>query len=229
MKNLKFAVYAGCLSSLALLPSVLTASSQGPFSEAFMRVPDLSNGERVFGYCVKCHGPGAWGKGPRGVPQTAGQHATVVIKQLGDIHAGNRRAERMIPYARPDLLGGAQGIADVAGHLSRLPVTPNPMTGPGDELGYGGALYRTYCAHLCHGRHGEGDARTRKPRVQGQHFSYLLRQLQHIRDGVRRNANAAMVRRLQGMTDGQLQALADFLSRLHPSDAQGKAGATPLP
>lgn len=227
MKNLKFAAYAGFLSSLALLPPGLAASSQGPFSEALMLAPDLFNGERVFGYCVKCHGPGAWGDGTQGVPQTAGQHATVVIKQLGDIHSGNRQAERMIPYARPDLLGGAKGIADVAGHLSRLPMTPHPMTGPGDELGYGGALYRTYCARLCHGRHGEGDARTRKPRIHGQHFSYLLRQLRQIRDGVRRNANAAMARRLQGMTDGQLQALADFLSRLRPPEARGKPGATP--
>ncbi len=225
---MKFAVYAGFLSSLTLATAGI-CSPQKPFSEALMLPPDLPNGERGFGYCVKCPGPGAWGDGPQGVPQTAGQHATVVIKQLGDIHAGNRRAERMIPYARPDLLGGGQGIADVAGHLSRLPVTQNPMTGPGDELGYGGAMYRTHCARLCHGRHGEGDARTRKPRIQGQHFNYLMRQLQHIRDGVRRNANAAMVRRLQGMTDGQLQALADFLSRLRLPDAPVKPGAIPLP
>ncbi len=120
----------------------------------------------------------------------------------------------MIPYARPDLLGGAQGIADVAGYLSGLPTTPNPQVGPGKNTGYGGAMYRVYCARLCHGQDGEGDAVTGKPRIRGQHYGYLFRQLKNIRDGVRRNANKAMVRRLQGVSDGQLEALADYVSRM---------------
>jgi cytochrome c553 len=150
------------------------------------------------------------------VPQTAGQHASVVIKQLGDISRGDRDAPRMGPYARPDLLGGAQGIADVAGYLSGLPPNPAPALGPGDQLGYGGALYKTRCARLCHGLHGGGDARTAKPRIQGQHFPYLLRQLRRIRDGQRRNANKAMIRRLQDLPDPALEALADHVARLPP-------------
>jgi len=176
----------------------------------------MNNGQQIFRYCVECHGPKAWGSMENGVPQTAGQHESVIIKQLRDIHTGLREVTPMIPYANPDVLGGAQGIADIAGFLNRLPMTPNPEQGDGKQVEYGGALYKTYCARYCHGKVGEGNAETRKPRIQGQHYTYLLRQLRHIRDGVRRNANKAMVRRLQGMSDSQLEALADFVSRLRP-------------
>ena len=194
---------------------------EGSFELAPRLSPNVHNGRRLFSYCIDCHGPKAWGSPAQLVPQTAGQHASVIIKQLQDINAGKRAAEPMIPYARPDLLGGAQGAADIAGYLSSLPMTPAPMMGRGDQLGYGGAIYRTYCARYCHGQNGEGDARKKKPRIQGQHYNYLLRQLKHIRDGVRRNADKAMVRRLQDMNDGQLEALADFVSRMRTQPSFG--------
>lgn len=186
------------------------------FDQAKALEPNLNNGQRIFSYCIECHGPKAWGSIANGVPQTAGQHVSVIIKQLRDIHTGLREVTPMIPYANPDLLGGAQGIADIAGFLYRLPMTPDPEQGDGEQVAYGGAIYKTYCARFCHGKDGEGNDATRKPRIQGQHYTYLLRQLRHIRDGVRRNANKAMVRKLQGMTDSQLEALADFVSRLKP-------------
>ncbi len=209
-----FAIFIVCCLNPALALAESFVTGQESFRRALRLVPDVTNGRRVFGYCIECHGPNAWGAPLDLVPQTAGQHASVIVKQLGDIHAGNREAERMIPYARPDLLGGAQGIADVAGYLSGLPTTPNPQVGPGKNMGYGGAMYRVYCARLCHGQDGEGDAVTGKPRIRGQHYDYLFRQLKNIRDGVRRNANKAMVRRLQGVSDGQLEALADYVSRM---------------
>lgn len=184
------------------------------FREAQTRTPDVENGRRLYGYCMECHGPKAWGFPQQAIPQTAGQHRSVIIKQLRDIRAGNRAAPRMRPYAREDLLGGPQGIADVAGYLSSLPMTPWPSHGSGRDLGYAGALYKTRCAHLCHGLDGAGDARTRKPRIQGQHYEYLLLQLRLIRDGRRRNADKAMVRRLQDLSDAQLEILADYVSRL---------------
>jgi cytochrome c553 len=201
---------------LTLNPAFSIDHTAEKFDQAHDLEPNLTSGRRIFDHCIECHGPKAWGSIANGVPQIAAQHAGVIIKQLRDIHQGLREVTPMIPYANPDLLGGAQGIADIAGFLSRLPMTPDPEQGEGDQLAYGGALYRTYCARFCHGRRGEGNAATRKPRIQGQHYSYLLRQLKHIRDGIRRNADKAMVRRLQGMTDSQLEALADYVSSLSP-------------
>jgi cytochrome c553 len=203
-----------------MMSEALSASSPNPYQEARHLTADLANGKRIFEYCAQCHQLNAWGEPQEGVPQLAGQHADVIIKQLQDIQYGNRVVTPMIPYARDDLLGGAQGIADVAAYVASLPMTPNPNKGDGMSLGRAGAVYKTRCARLCHGQNGEGDARTRKPRIQGQHYEYLLHQLILIRDGRRKNANKAMARRLQGLSDVDLKGLADYVSRLEPNAAR---------
>ena len=61
--------------------------------------PDLANGLRIYRDCAQCHGAEGWGLSNGSVPQLAGQHRTVVVKQLADIRAGNRDAPLMAPYA----------------------------------------------------------------------------------------------------------------------------------
>ena len=69
------------------------------------------------------------------------------------------------------------------------------------------------CA-VCHGDKGQGNNDTFFPRLQGQHHAYLLRQSQWIRDGFRKNSNEAMLQQVKTMTDEELDAVADYLSRL---------------
>jgi len=202
---------------LTLLMPAGAAQGRDAFDVAGGLTADLAQGKRLFGYCIECHGAEGWGLAARAIPQIAGQHRSVIIKQLADIRAGNRDVTPMLPYAREALLGGAQGIADIAGYVAALPMTPTPSRGRGENLGRARAIYRTRCAQLCHGEDGEGHFRKRKPRIQGQHYEYLLRQLMLIRDGRRKNANRAMVRRLYALTDADLATLADYISRLAPS------------
>ncbi len=48
---------------------------------------------------------------------------------------------------------------------------------------------------------GEGDNEKFYPRIQGQHYEYLLRQYNWIKEGKRRNANPDMVKQIQNFTD----------------------------
>jgi len=203
---------------VALCSYAPAATAEHPYERAARLTPDLENGRRIFERCIHCHGPEGWGSPAQAIPQIAGQHRSVITKQLWDIRDGNRDARDMTPFAREDLLEGPQGIADVAGYVSALPMTPQPSRGSGRKVTRGRAIYRTYCAKLCHGGNGEGHPRTYKPRIQGQHYEYLLRQLRLIRDGGRRNANRAMVRRIRGLDDLALGALADYVSRLRPPE-----------
>ena len=50
-------------------------------------------------------------------PQIAGQHRSVIIKQLADIRAGNRDNPMMYPIAKEAVLGGPQAISDVAAYI----------------------------------------------------------------------------------------------------------------
>lgn len=185
---------------------------QGEKVEALRARGDPARGAIAFENCQGCHRAQALGRPDGSYPRLAGQHDTVLIKQMTDVRAGRRRNEKMVPFIdRHDT--SAQDIADIAAYLSRLPVPPTQGQGPGARLDFAAGLYRERCAN-CHGAGGEGDGPRFYPRVSGQHFKYLLREMIEIRDGQRANANPRMVAIVKPLADGDLSALADLMSRL---------------
>ncbi|MEE9350903.1 MAG: c-type cytochrome, partial [Thiotrichaceae bacterium] len=71
----------------------------------------------------------------------------------------------------------------------------------------------------CHGANGEGNAESVFPRLQGQHYTYTLRQLQWMRDGLRKNANPVMLAHIKELDDATLGYIADYISRIETSEA----------
>ncbi len=169
-------------------------------------------GEIAFEVCQNCHGFGAPGDVDGNYPRLAGQHASVLIKQMTDVRAGRRDYPTEYPFLTEHIVS-VQEIADVAAYLEGLPLTPDNGKGRGDDLERGKELYVEHC-ETCHGVHGEGDAEGFYPRVSGQHYGYLLRESRDIRDGRRRNANPEMVDSINDYTDKDVEAVADFMSRL---------------
>jgi cytochrome c553 len=180
--------------------------------------PNLDNGRRVYEACAICHTPMGWGMQHGRYPQISGQHPHVTIKQLTDIRQGNRDNPTMYPFAQISTLGGVQNIADVAAYIARLPMSPYNSVGPGRDLDHGAALYKEHCKK-CHGANGEGNNKDFQPRIQGQHFEYLLRQFQWIKSGRRRNADQTMVKQIKGFGDRDIVAVVDYVSRLRPPKA----------
>lgn len=192
------------------------ASVGDDFKSALKLAPDTENGRDIYVVCVGCHQPEGWGSTSGVIPQIAGQHPRVIIKQLQHFSKGYRKSPQMSAFANPEVLGGTRGIADVAAYISALPMTPDPSQGDGANLERGGALFRTACGSKCHGQEGEGNDFRLWPRLQGQHYAYLLRQMKLIRDGQRRFADNLMVRRLGRLSEQDLEAVADYLSRIEP-------------
>ncbi len=97
--------------------------------EALKLAGDGEEGEEIYTVCAACHFPTGWGD-PLGVfPQLAGQHTTVLIKQISDIRAKNRDNPTMYPFAMQ--IEGAQDIADVCAYIQTREMNPNPRVGPG--------------------------------------------------------------------------------------------------
>lgn len=174
---------------------------------------DLVRGkERYQAACASCHLENGAGQSDGTFPQLAGQHPVVILKQLTDIRAGARDVAMMAPAVAKDKLS-EQDLADIAGYLQLLPIPRDNGRGEGEFLEDGQRLYKKDCAP-CHGRSGEGDPKTKTPVLAGQHFKYMLRQAQEIRDGKRKNGNPAMMEFIKGYTDTQVVAVTDWMSRL---------------
>lgn len=173
---------------------------------------DPARGEIAFVICQGCHRIGALGRADGSYPRLAGQHLSVLIKQMTDVRSGRRSNPKMLPFADHQAIT-VQEIADIATFLQKSPVPPTQGQGPGNDLERGRQLYGKDCA-ICHGSQGQGNGAQFHPRVSGQHYRYLLRESQLIREGGRRNANPDMIKIIRAYTDEDIDAVADFMSRL---------------
>ena len=169
-------------------------------------------GEVAFEVCEGCHRHAGAGRPNGSYPRLAGQHPSVLIKQVYDIRAGRRPNHKMLPFADEDIVG-PKDIADIAAYLRAQPVKADNGRGPGTDLGRGQVLYERDCAR-CHGTAGQGDGRRAVPRLSGQHYLYLLRAARAVRDGERGNSDPEMAKVIGSYTEAELEAVSDFASRL---------------
>jgi cytochrome c553 len=187
----------------------------GEKMEALKLTGDKVRGEEGYEVCGACHLPSGAGRPDGTFPQLAGQHTTVLIKQMADIRAGLRDNPTMYPFAAT--LIDPQELADVAVYIEALciPVEHGKYEGPDAavQLATGKTLYEKECKE-CHGANGEGVKDKFYPVIAGQHYKYLLRQMTEIRDGHRRNANPDMVKIIKKYDDKQLVAISAYQSSL---------------
>ena len=129
----------------------------------------------------------------------------------------------MYPFALPESIGDAQALADVALYIQKLKM--NPDNGKGEwaegtpEYDQGKKLFEDNCVK-CHGDHAQGNEEKFYPRLEGQHYKYMLRQFEWIRDGKRRNANPDMVKQINGFSDKDMAMVINYVSRIkvNPDD-----------
>lgn len=199
-------------------------AQEGEKIEALHKKGDVKAGKEAYEVCGACHLPSGAGRPDGTFPQLAGQHATVIIKQIADIRAGLRDNPTMYPFAVT--LSDAQELADVAAYIQTLCIPTDHGKGKGDAalLKQGADLYAKECVS-CHGKNGEGDAQKFYPVLAGQHYKYLLRQVTEIRDGKRRNANPDMVKIVKKYNDQQLDAVVEYMASISMPGSMCKPAA----
>ena len=208
--------HSALLMVLALaipMTSNALATPADDLTQAMALTPNIERGKDIYRLCASCHLKNGWGKEDGSFPVIAGQHRNVLIKQLEDIRNKNRDNPTMFPFTEPGSIGGLQGIADVTAYIASLPADPQPGKGKGANIEHGKQLYRQRCQQ-CHGEQAEGNNAAFFPRLKGQHYAYLLRQLEWIQNGYRKNANPVMIERVKDLSRADMEAVADYLSRL---------------
>ena len=199
-----------------LLASLLNNAVAEPVIIKLTLEPDLKNGQRIYEICASCHLPEGWGNNDGAYPQIAGQHQNVLIQQLLDIRSGQRENPTMYPFVQERTIGGYQSLADVVAYISTLPMHPQHRQGPWrdytDEFKVGEILFKQNCAS-CHGNQGEGNNETSTPKLYGQHYPYIKRQIKLVKSG-QRIVNSAMQAVAQQLTDEQLEQILNYISYL---------------
>ena len=204
---------------------------EGEKAAALKLKGDAKNGRDTYEVCGACHLPNGAGRPDGTFPQLAGQHATVLVKQMADIREGLRDNPTMYPFAK-EAMNNPQEVADTAAYIETLciPLDHGKYEGKDydAQVAKGKELYEKQCKE-CHGANGEGDASKFYPVIAGQHYKYLLRQMTEIRDGHRRNANPDMVKVIKPYTNDQLVAISAYQANLTMPGkmcaAKGKAPA----
>jgi cytochrome c553 len=175
-------------------------------------VPDLEQGRADFEWCAGCHEANAAGLPQGWVPRIAGQHPSVIAKQLLDYRHRLRWDQRMEIVAAPHVLSSDQEIADVAAYAGALQ-PDTEASSSGENVPQGKALYERLCIS-CHGQAGAGSNSDVIPRLGGQDRNYLLRQLHDAVEGRRPSMEPVHAKLLKGLDATELGGLASYLSGL---------------
>lgn len=197
------------------VPAVGPAAADAERALALAESGDAGRGKAAYGVCSACHQPSGLGKRDGSHPKLAGQHATVLIKQIADIRSDVRNAPTMHSFARE--LRDPRDIADVAAYIETLCIPPGngryPMSDAEARLAEGRQMFTMDCAG-CHRENGQGDKAKGYPVLAGQHFRYLVRQMEDIRYGYRQAADPDMVRIIKKYKVDKLQSIAAYLASL---------------
>jgi cytochrome c553 len=214
MKTLLFAL--GVVIAITAPPMARGASNAAQEnSDALHGRPDLDHGAVLFRSCAVCHGSSGGGTPDGQVPRIAGQRFSVLVKELVD-YRSNRRWDPLMEYmADKHLLKNAQDIADVAGYASEIQTLPEAAVsvGSGEFLARGAEVYARSCAS-CHGRTGDGSGLGQTPRVAGQNYAYLVRQIHDAVEGRRPNFSASHISLLKELDYADITGVADYLARI---------------
>jgi cytochrome c553 len=207
------------LSAILPLMAIAVPNASDDLLTAERVKPNLEHGAELFEVCAACHGADGAGISDGTVPAIAGQHFRVVLKQLVDYRHDQRWDIRMEHFTDRHRLAGPQDVADLAAYVAALPPTAGKGYGDGANVAHGARVYLSLCAS-CHGPTGAGNGVSYVPRLAGQHFVYLERQLYDAVDGRRPNMSGEHARRLSRLDREDLLGVADYLSRLLPPPQQ---------
>jgi len=198
--------------------SILQAALSFAIVGVARAAPPIPDGSRLYAPCVVCHQPNAWGSPDGAIPNLAGQQKRYLEKQLAMFSTGARVDTAMQIVTAHPMFSYPRNIVALANYLSGLEPNPDPVKGSGEHLHVGQELYAHICA-ACHGADGRGDPGNQAPRIAGQHYPYLRRQIEAAAGLHRELAPPEMTSALRGMRPQEKDALADYTSRLGDSQA----------
>ena len=168
---------------------------------------DTSEGFRLSQTCAGCHGTSGASPGNT-IPILGGQSSRYLVDTMRAYQKGEREFYVMNIIA--NAFSDTQ-VAQISHWFSLQPwvdtVTPNRASLAAD----GATTAATKCVE-CHGPNGKGG--DLGPRIAGQPVTYLAKVMREYKAGKRTSANAVQMIIALDLSDGDIEALAHYYSRL---------------
>ena len=163
--------------------------------------------------CAGCHGATGFGDPDKGIPVLAGQRFAYVVRQLANFSGEERDSSTMHRVVSRRAAGTPQAWVDIAVFLNAAPADKSQQQGDGKGVALGRGIFQEQCAS-CHGADAGGDADGFVPALRHQHYGYLAEQMKKLGSGYRHNVDEDLVLFLRSFDAAEIDATADYLSRL---------------
>jgi len=169
---------------------------------------DAAAGKEKAQVCAACHGPDGNSTNPLW-PMLAGQTARYIYLQLRDFKEDRRSDPLMSPVAKTL---SREDMLDLADYFSSQKPKPNGFKADSAKVSQGKKIADDALCPMCHlgGFSGQNEV----PRAAGQHYEYVVKQLKDFRDRRRTNDAGNMAAYTRGLTDEQIDALAQYIASL---------------
>jgi len=168
---------------------------------------EVSEGFRLSQTCAGCHGTAGASPGST-IPILGGQHAKYLADALRAYKTGEREFYVMNLIAQAFDDGQIGAISHWFSSQSWIDsATPNRAS----LAAIGEPIAGSKCAQ-CHGLDGRGGELG--PRIAGQPVTYLNKVIREYKGGKRNNASAVLMMIVRDLSDGDIEALSHYYSRL---------------
>lgn len=190
------------------------------FAAALLAAPtvraqgDPEAGKQKAAACMACHGAdgNVAVESPEGqaFPDLAGQTTRYLYLQLKDFKEGRRKNPLMSPMAA-NL--SKQDMYDLAEYFSKQKHAPSSYKVDAGKADAGKKVADAALCTMCHlgGFSGQNEI----PRVAGQEYGYIVKQLRDFRAKERTNDAGNMTSVARGLTDEQIDQLANYITGLN--------------
>jgi cytochrome c553 len=170
---------------------------------------DAAAGKEKAAICVACHGEAGNSTIPTN-PILAGQNARYIYLQLRDFNKKRRQDPLMSPMAA-NL--SSKDMLDLAAYFSMQKPTRQNARGDAARIDEGRKIADSALCPMCHlgGFSGQNEI----PRVAGQHYDYIKKQLLAFKARERTNDAGSMTAYMNDVTNEQIEALASYIASLN--------------